>query len=325
MMQYLETLAQLECQVYTLDRVKNRLDWQIGQLGHPQIFPKPVNPKSKWSVRTILGTLWFILTNAIPAILVIALVSLVAWFAVAVLSMLLPLVVLLPICYISGCDIPYFGHLYDILNENVTPVLIPVLVTAGGIFLVVSEEKQVKKRYPENLKTYEENVATDKLRVQKELEVKAELCAQRDAVLTEYWSAKNALDALYGLDIIVNEEKYRSFVAVTTFYSYFHKEYVDRLLGPRQAYDRYDEELKHGEIICKLDEITKNQAYMIDLLQDSNNTLRRIEQGNKKMLDSMERTEDNIELIEYNTKCAARSSETTAMLTAFELLRKHDE
>ena len=75
-------------------------------------------------------------------------------------------------------------------------------------------------------------------------------------------------------------------------------------------------------IINKLDEIVRNQAYMVALLRGSNDTLRRIEQGNKKMLDSMERTEDNVELIEYNTKCAAQSSEAIERLTLYSILKE---
>ena len=336
MLQYLEMLAQLECQVYTLNQLQRRLGNQSKRLGHPKVFRAPEkNEKDRLSPKDILFELIWSLVWIAPF-----------WFAVFLCKWgekhdeLLALYRSInqpklnqPAVIWKIPEAVEAQAQAQIFFSTVTLAVIAAMVLcAWRVFRRHKEIVRANTHYREKVKEYESLVEADNLRVQKELQVKAELCAQRDAVLAEHQAAKNALDALYGLDIIDQEKRYRDFAAVTTFHGYFRKEYVDRLLGPGQAYDRYDEALKIGEIINKLDiiinkldEIAKNQAYLAALLHDSNNTLRRIEHGNKKMLDSMERTEDNIELIEYNTRCAARSSEVTAMLTAFEVLRNHDE
>lgn len=323
MMQYLETVSQMECQVYTLNRVYWKLHNKSEQLGHPKSFAQPEKPrKEKLSAGDMLLEIFWSLIRVFPI-----------WF--------------LGLAVIDTVKMKKYRKIYsgffewvpqhiemEVFSQSLCIATIIALLAAIAlsIWSISYRRKEIEaknKRFEEKMLAWENVVAADNLRVQKELEVKAELCAQRDAVLAEYWSAKNALDALYGLDIIMNEERYRDFAAVTTFYSYFRKEYVDRLLGPRQAYDRYDEALQIGEIINKLDiiinkldEIVRNQAYMVALLRGSNDTLRRIEQGNKKMLDSMERTEDNVELIEYNTKCAAQSSEAIERLTLYSILKE---
>lgn len=315
-MQYLNTLAQLECQVFTLNRVKKRLNKQIKKLAIAKKYSKPIENRSFFDFDG-------------DTLKVIAILS-----------------------FVLGLFIHYFifsklGY-YDFNNEKIRefskthPIwsfyvgvghlfLTPLWVSLSYIFVSsASARKYNRTKYQKELVQYQHNIAADALRVQKELQVKTVLCAQRDAVNTQYETARNALDVLYAVGII--EPEYRDFAAVTTFYSYFRKEYCDRLAGPNQAYDRYDQALKIGEIINKLDviinkldEIIKNQAYLAELLRDSNNTLHRIEQGNEKMLQSMEAVEENSNLTEYNTRCAAESSKATALLTLFNTLKQNKD
>lgn len=296
----------MECQVYTLNRVYWDLHNKSNRLGHQRKGEKPKEVRnSVWDYVSILfdGEIWAVM-----------------W----------------AIFFVSGC-ISFFVVMVaedrypPSTGKTISfPILLCVIVFVYHLWDCVRGMRRDEEKYQEDLVEYEAAVAADALRVQKELQVKAVLCAQRDAVLAEYWAARNALDALYSLDII--EGEYRDFAAVTTFYSYFRKEYCDRLAGPNQAYDRYDQALKFGEIINKLDviinkldEIIKNQAYLAELLRDSNNTLHRIEQGNEKMLQSMEAVEENSNLTEYNTRCAAESSKATALLTLFNTLKQNKD
>lgn len=294
----------MECQVYTLNRVYWDLHNRSEQLGHLRRYEEPKKPHHTSWTSEVFEYLW-------------------GTFVISVL--------------ISGI-IAFFLEMDNKLKgEGATPTFIAIVTLLLMLVMILSTKSSVSKRnknadaiYEETMEQYNNAVTADNLRVQKELQVKAVLCAQRDAVLAEYWAARNALDALYSLDII--EGEYRDFAAVTTFYSYFRKEYCDRLAGPNQAYDRYDQALKFGEIINKLDviinkldEIIKNQAYLAELLRDSNNTLHRIEQGNEKMLQSMEAVEENSNLTEYNTRCAAESSKATALLTLFNTLKQNKD
>lgn len=321
MIQYLEQVSQMECQVYTLNRVKEYLQYQSEQLGHPQVFEEPQkNEKDRLSIKDIAFELLWSLLRISP-------VWLIAYFVLygkknrELIAM-----------YGDDWSIPYqVEEQAGAQIFAITVTLAMIAVMALFVWGVFREHKKVvteNNHYREKVKKYEALIDADNLRVQKEQEVKAALCAQRDAVDREYRAAKSALDALYGLDIIENEKRYRDFAAVTTFCGYFRKEYVDRFLGPRQAYDRYDEELMIGQIInkldiiiTKLDEIVRYQPYLVELLRDSNDTLRHIEQGNQKMLKSMEAMEENSSLIEYNTHCAAESSRVTAMLTLYNTLK----
>lgn len=304
MMQYLETLSGMECQVYTLNRVYWDLHNRSEQLGHPQKHEEPKKPHHTSWTSEVFEYLW-------PYIILSAMIS---------------------------TFIAFFLEMDNKLKgEGATPTFIAIVTLLLMLVMILGTKSSVSKRnknvdaiYEEKMVQYNNTITADNLRVQKELQVKEVLCAQRDAVLAEYWAARNALDALYSLDII--EPEYRDFAAVTTFYSYFRKEYCDRLAGPNQAYDRYDQALKIGEIINKLDviinkldEIIKNQAYLAELLRDSNNTLHRIEQGNEKMLQSMEAVEENSNLTEYNTRCAAESSKATALLTLFNTLKQNKD
>lgn len=335
MMQYLEKLAQLECQMYTLKQLYWDLHNESERLGKPRKIQKPKAPEKDKP-----ETLGDSIVRILVAIIGVAVISLGIWFGFLILSMLLPtLIAVLAEMIFQIEDIfqnIYFDEIWGWINFEVTPYLIPALLTVAAVYLWVDGRKKVRKAYQESMeayqesmKAYEADVAADAIRVQQELEVKEVLCAQRDAVNAEYWKTKDARDALYDLGII--EKEYRDFAAVTTFYSYFRKEYCTRLTGPRQAYDRYDEELRLGEIINKLDviiqkldEISRKQDYIADLLRDANNTIRRIEQTNKPMLDTMQRIEENTELTAYNTECTARSSEVTALLTLYNTLNQKD-
>ena len=324
MMQYLETVSNMECQVYTLNRAYWDLHNQSERLGHPTTFAKPVKPEEKLSLGNMLfEVFWSMLKKVLP-------IWIVGAFVISTMKM-----VKYQKMYSGLFDLVPSHIQSEVFVESlVLAFIIATLIALGlSVRAVANRRKEIEARnkdYGKKLAAYEAAVTADNLRVQKELEVKAVLCAQRDTVLTEYWSARNALDALYNTGII--EKEYRDFAAVTTFYSYFRKEYCDRLAGPNQAYDRYDQALKIGEIINKLDiiinkldEIAKNQAYLAALLRDSNDTLGGIARGNQKMLETMEAVEENSSLTEYNTRCAAESSKVTAMLTLFNTLKQNKD
>lgn len=324
----------MECQVYTLNRVYWDLHNRSEQLGHPKVFRAPEkNEKDRLSPRDILFELIWSLVWIAPF-----------WFAVFLCkwgekhdellalyrSINQPKLNQPAVIWKIPEAVEAQAQAQIFFSTVTLAVIVAMVLCAWRVFRRHKEIVRANTHYREKVKEYESLVEADNLRVQKELQVKAELCAQRDAVLAEYWAARNALDALYSLNII--EGEYRDFAAVTTFYSYFRKEYCDRLAGPNQAYDRYDQALKIGEIINKLDviinkldEIIKNQAYLAELLRDSNNTLHRIEQGNEKMLQSMEAVEENSNLTEYNTRCAAESSKATALLTLFNTLKQNKD
>lgn len=319
MLQYLDKLAQLECQAYTLERMQKQLEQNIARLGHPQKFRKPKKPeKEKLTAKDIGLSILATVVFFIPV-----------WFA------LFFVITVLVSCI--GTEVygdfdkapEYIQELSGWLMVCLPAILAPIGIFTVTLYRTADEIKSEKKRYQKELSVYQPAVAADKLRVQQELEVKAALCAQRDDIQREHDATVAARNALYALNIIHRD--YRTFVAVATFYDYFDKGICFEFEGTFGANSRYRDDLKHKQIIDrldiiinKLDEIAKNQAFLADLLRDSNNTLYRIERGNQQMLDSMQRMEENTELTAYNTECAARSSEVTALLSLYNTLKPKD-
>ena len=89
------------------------------------------------------------------------------------------------------------------------------------------------------------------------------------------------LDQLYDLNIIF--PKYRYFAAVTTFYEYFSSGRCSSLTGHEGAYNLYENELRMGIIINKLDrivqmlgQIQQNQYTLATAIQESNQKADRI-------------------------------------------------
>ncbi len=166
-------------------------------------------------------------------------------------------------------------------------------------------------------------VAKDNARVARENVLKAEIKRQISSVKEEQAKTKNALNAIYSLEII--HPSYRNLVAVSTFYDYFDKGICVSLSGRDGAYAFYEEalrfqriETKLDVIISKLDEISENQRYIAELVREGNASLRRIEKQNDRMISQQSEIVENTALTEYNTRCSA---ESMAAIEAIEIYR----
>lgn len=179
------------------------------------------------------------------------------------------------------------------------------------------------RSYHKEVEKYDQAVAKDNARVARENVLKAEINRQISSVKEEQAKTKNALNAIYSLDII--HPSYRNLVAVSTFYDYFDKGICVSLTGRDGAYAFYEEalrfqriETKLDVIISKLDEISENQRYIAELVREGNASLRRIEKQNDRMISQQSEIVENTALTEYNTRCGA---ESMAAIEAIEIYR----
>lgn len=119
---------------------------------------------------------------------------------------------------------------------------------------------------------------------------------------------------LYAKNIIY--EKYRNFVAVSAFYEYLASGRCTQLEGPFGAYNKFEEELRLGIIIAKLDDvlhslnrIEKNQAMLYNAIQRANENLLHIERGIRNISSSMSDIETNTEISAYNSEITRNNIE----------------
>lgn len=199
-------------------------------------------------------------------------------------------------------------------------VVAPLILGAGQLLVKwLSSLRSYRKKVAE----CDQAVAKDNARVVRENVLKEEIKRQISSVKEEQAKTKNALNAIYSLDII--HPSYRNLVAVSTFYDYFDKGICVSLTGRDGAYAFYEEalrfqriETKLDVIISKLDEISENQRYIAELVREGNASLKRIEKQNDRMISQQSEIVENTALTEYNTRCSA---ESMAAIEAIEIYR----
>ena len=140
-----------------------------------------------------------------------------------------------------------------------------------------------------------------------------------------YYSVKDTLDKLYNMNIIYS--KYRNMVAIASFYEYYLSGRCSRLTGHEGAYNIYENELigkiiigKLDDIICRLDEIKRNQYMLYNKLTLSNQKVDRLTSELKWASDKIEDIAHNQELIEYNTDITRKNSEVIKWISVCDYL-----
>ncbi len=302
MISYMKDVATLECQLYTQNRLKDRLEWRIKRLGIKKNFEEPKIEKSKsGDYFGLLPLSWLFGT----------------------LTWIFVFMPLFPDNFFRK-----LSDFWSIFYLIVPPFLIRygVIIIPWNIITSKKDKKIEQKRFDRKMVEYKENIRLDTIRVNRELIIKEELTKQYNMVLHEMSITKNSLGTLYNVDVI--HPKYRNMVAVCSFYDYLDTGRCTALTGPGGAYDVYETDLRFNRIeskldviITKLDEIIANQQYLGRLIKESNNTLYRIEQQNKALMNNSDEIKENTELIEYNTRCSAQSSAVMEHIMVYNTLR----
>jgi hypothetical protein len=192
-------------------------------------------------------------------------------------------------------------------------VIIGIIVDLGGDG--VSD-------YYLKLNEYDKRVDADKYRVDKELKLKSYLDYQIDLLTQKRSEVSELLEKLYSYNVIY--QKYRNFVAVTTFCEYFESGRCKELEGHEGAYNIYENEIrlnyiitKLDEILYRLDEISSNQYKIYSAVCEGNKTADRIYQNSVRTAERIGNIESNAEIIAYNSKITARNSEIIKFMTLY--------
>lgn len=299
MTNYLRDVAMLEGQLYTQNGIITRLKKRINSLGisHAYNIPK----RGSWKFNLFGVTSWLLY----PASAIVLVYKI---FFDTTVWKLLPMI-------------------KDIGMTLLWVVIIEIAVRNLCSFIVYSTSDY--QSYKKELQKYNDAVAGDKRRVQNELVLKQELEHQVKQVEREKATTRKALDSLYAIGLIHKKYRY-NIIAVASFFDYFDTGRCLSFTGPGGAYATYEEDLRFQRletklevIISKLDEIIANQHMLASLMREANSTLYRIEQSNKRMMQSVSRIERNSELIEYNTRCAMQSSAVMEHIMLYNTLKNN--
>lgn len=150
---------------------------------------------------------------------------------------------------------------------------------------------------------------------------------EKDIVEKSIEQAKQMLDSYYSLNII--HKNYRDLTAVSSFYQYLDSERCYQLTGPDGAYNKYEDELLHKQILEKLDTVVGRLDNIIDRLDDIQNQLRQIKgnqiklyNGIKKGLDTLnEFRQYHLEIIQ-KLKNQSKSTEMIEWMTFYNTMTR---
>lgn len=155
------------------------------------------------------------------------------------------------------------------------------LVEIIFIIMGIQERKDENNSYKYELNEYNQNIANDKARVQKELAQKQYLQAQADTLASMWRTSKEKLDKMYSYDIL--EEKYRNIVAVASIYEYLKYEMTRSLQrngNDEGAYNIYERNIRLDKIITntdiiiqKLDVVIENQRKLANTMRNAQNSI----------------------------------------------------
>lgn len=147
---------------------------------------------------------------------------------------------------------------------------------------------------------------------------------QAKELLVKLYQARNEM---YATDVIF--EKYRDFVAVSTFYEYLCSGRCESLDGVHGAYNLYESELRMNLIVSQLsavveglEEIKNNQYVLYSAINETNRELKKLNSSMatmNKTLTSMKGSLANIsansDIIAHNSEIAAFYAKKNAELT----------
>ena len=178
------------------------------------------------------------------------------------------------------------------------------------MFLV--EKKDKDNQYKHDMKQYKQNIANDKLRVERELKQKRYIQAQCDTLAQMYQKSRNALDTIYSYDILAS--KYRNIVAVSSIYEYLKYDRtrsLQRLGCDDGAYNMFETEMRLNKIITntdviikKLDEIIENQRELAYTMRNAQNSINRLINSANQIQGSLDTLNTGVELSNYQLQQA---------------------
>lgn len=295
--QYIVCVRNLEIQKETLAKTITNIDRKINTLGLPKKLNRERNP--------IELNFWEM--YSFP------------------LFLIAPVVILGLIFLFAGLD--EYSTIYRTATgteygDGSTLCWIGFIVLLVGILLlslVISSYKKQKQHYIENEQIINNNYKIDKQndekRVSNELVLKQKYQQARNSLYNTYAQTCNTLNALYAKKIIY--PKYQNdLVAICMFHEYFESGRCHDLTGHEGAYNIYEQELRMGIIIGKLDiiiqkldEIQSNQYALYTAVQQISNQQNRILSSLQQISLNQDMQSEHLEHIRYNTAALKQNSD----------------
>lgn len=203
------------------------------------------------------------------------------------------------------------------------------MLLAGGLLLalIISRYKKQEKRCIENEqiinRNYRINKQNDEKRVSNELILKQKYQQARNTLYNTYAQTCSTLNALYAKNIIYS--KYQNdLVAICMFHEYFESGRCNALTGHEGAYNIYEQELRMGIIIGKLDiiiekldEIQSNQYALYTAVKQISNQQARILNSLQQITYNQNMQSESLEHIRYNTAALKQNSDIAMIYALF--------
>ena len=210
---------------------------------------------------------------------------------------------------------------YKLAIENAKEILEKEINAAREKYEDLLKKQNAAENSAKNIPTTEK---AKHLFLKEEIEIAEEL-------LEKFYKAQNEM---YSCGIIF--EKYRNFVAVSTFYEYISSSRCETLDGPDGAYNLYENEIRMNmvigqlnQVIESLEEIKQNQYMIYSAVQETNKLLKSLNVSTSQMLGTLDRINEkadtmesymstiaeNTEVIAYNTEKTAFYAKKNAELT----------
>lgn len=244
---YLKDLYTLEKENYSALNAKANISEKIFQAGQKHSPSKP-QYNDKGAVNFLSGIFVYALSLAIGAV--------VGFFALGIIT--------------NGNT----GARIGAIIGAVIGFIICKVVVLGD---VDNHDKEEDARYERESREFE-------VQRKEELQRLPEYEKAETYINSSLYSCREALDELYGYDIIF--PKYRNLLAISQIYEYFASGRVTELEGPNGAYNLFESELRQNIIIYelntvinKLDDIRNYQRMTYDAIMESNRLLANIEQN----------------------------------------------
>lgn len=200
-----------------------------------------------------------------------------------------------------------FFNGFPIITGLVICLLIIIFVLRGYF----KDKNRIDEQYNNELNTYNQTLADDQARVQKELVQKQYLQTQCDTLATMWRTSKEKLDKMYSYNIL--EEKYRNIVAVASIYEYLKHERtrsLQRVGSDEGAYNIFESEVRLNKIITntdiiiqKLDVVIENQRELANTMRNAQNSINNLVTSTNNMSariqSGMNRLNASVELSNY--------------------------
>ncbi len=283
--EYVSRVAVLEKSVYTQNRTIEQLESQIGSLGHPNSYERPVEPNHA-----------SLFDDADPK----------GTFSIA------------------GFGAMIGGFIGLFAGSILWGAFIGGALLLGGVCLWQAIENSnynsaADEEYRKNMNWYKASIAADKERVSAEFAEKRKLVEILHSMKDKRDETAGVLESYYGKDIIF--PKYRNLIAACSFYEYFASGRCSSLTGHEGAYNIYENEArlerictKIDEVIINLEQVRNNQYYLYAAIQEGNQISQQLLTESVRQSKLVALAAENSAIAAHNAEIAANNAEACAWI-----------